>query len=340
MTLAVQRSNARQLDILTAAVSAVKCRAVSKHYGPVQALANFNLEVPPGKLVAVLGPNGAGKTTAVKLLLGLVRPNSGTLSVFGGDPTSRATHSRVGAMLQVGRVPETLEVSEHIDLFSSYYPRPLPLAKTLAIAGLESLGHRRFGALSSGQKQRVLFALAICGDPDLLFLDEPTVGLDVEARHQLWQEIRQLLGRGKTILLTTHYLEEADALADGIVVLNHGTVIAEGTPTEIKSRSAGKKIRCVTSLSPEVVGTMPGVLNVHEDRGKFAIHCSEAEPVLRQLLARDLGISGIEVTCAGLEDAFLALTRERTGHSQAVRNPQSSNTQGRNRFGAIGSGRA
>jgi len=340
MTLAVRSSNARQSGILNAAKFAVQCRAVSKHYGPVQALANFNLEVPPGKLVAVLGPNGAGKTTAIKLLLGLVRRSFGTLSVFGGDPTSRATHTRLGAMLQAGRVPETLQVSEHIDLFSSYYPCPLPLAKTLAIAGLESLGSRRFGALSGGQKQRVLFALAICGDPDLLFLDEPTAGLDVAARHQLWQEIRQLLGRGKTVLLTTHYLEEADALAGRIVVLNHGTVIAEGTPTEIKARTAGKKIRCLTRLSPELVRTLPGVLDLHEDRGKFAIHCSEAEPVLRQLLARDLEISGIEVISAGLEDAFLALTRERTGDSEAVGRRQSLSTQHRNRFGAIRAGRA
>src|SRR5262249_28845856 len=152
-----------------------------------------------GELTALLGPNGAGKTTAIKLMLGLLRPSSGRVSVFGGDPADIMTHTRVGAMLQVGRVPETLRVAEHIDLFSSYYPNPLSISETLAIAGIEDIAKRKFGDLSGGQKQRVLFALAICGNPDLLFLDEPTVGLDVEARHLLWQEIRCLLGRGKTV---------------------------------------------------------------------------------------------------------------------------------------------
>jgi ABC-2 type transport system ATP-binding protein len=282
----------------------------SKNYGPVQALVDFNFEVRAGELVALLGPNGAGKTTAIKLLLGLATPSRGKVSVFGGDPASTATHARVGAMLQVGRVPETLKVWEHIDLFSSYYPSPLPLAETLSIAGLEDLRNRKFGVLSGGQKQRVLFALAICGNPDLLFLDEPTVGLDVEARHLLWDEIRKLVARGKTVVLTTHYLEEADALADRVGVINKGTIIAEGTPAEIKSRTAGKKIRCITDLSPVVIKEMSGVSGVSQDRGAMVIHTSSAEEVLRGLLKLDLAVSGIEVSSAGLEEAFLALTRE------------------------------
>jgi ABC-2 type transport system ATP-binding protein len=284
---------------------------VSKNYGPVQALKNFDLEVRAGQLTAVLGPNGAGKTTAIKLLLGLARPTSGRVSVFGGDPTVLATHLRVGAMLQVGRVPETLRVWEHIDLFSSYYAQPLPMAQTLAAAGIADLRERKFGDLSGGQKQRVLFALAICGDPDLLFLDEPTVGLDVEARHLLWDEIRQLLGRGKTIVLTTHYLEEADALADRVVVINKGSIIAEGAPAEIKTRTAGKKIRCFTRLTAALVKALPGVVDVQDDRGALVIHTSQPESVLRELLEGDLEISGIEVTGAGLEEAFLALTQEK-----------------------------
>jgi ABC-2 type transport system ATP-binding protein len=259
----------------------------------------------------VLGPNGAGKTTAIKLLLGLVRPTSGRVSVFGGDPTVLETHLRVGAMLQVGRVPESLWVREHIDLFSSYYAEPLPMEQTLGIAGIENLRDRKFGQLSGGQKQRVLFALAICGNPDLLFLDEPTVGLDVEARHLLWDEIRQLLTLGKTVVLTTHYLEEADTLADRVVVINKGSIIAEGTPQEIKARTAGKKIRCVTQLSPAVVRRLPGVVDVHDDRDTMVIHASRPEDVLRELLNRDLDISGVEVAGAGLEDAFLALTQEK-----------------------------
>jgi ABC-2 type transport system ATP-binding protein len=295
----------------SAPLTAASMSKVSKNYGAVQALKNFDLEVRAGELTAVLGPNGAGKTTAIKLLLGLARPTSGRVSVFGGDPTVLATHLRVGAMLQVGRVPETLRVREHIDLFSSYYARPLPMAQTLAAAGIEDICDRKFGDLSGGQKQRVLFALAICGDPDLLFLDEPTVGLDVEARHLLWDEIRQLLARGKTIVLTTHYLEEADALTDRVVVINKGSIIAEGTPAEIKARTAGKKIRCSTRLTATAVKTLPGVVDVQDNRGAMVIHTSQPESVLRELLGRDLEISGIEVTGAGLEEAFLALTQEK-----------------------------
>jgi ABC-2 type transport system ATP-binding protein len=284
---------------------------VSKNYGAVQALKNFTLEVRAGELTAVLGPNGAGKTTAIKLLLGLARSTSGRVSVFGSDPMLMETHLRVGAMLQVGRVPESLRVREHIDLFSSYYSQPLPMKQTLAIAGIENLPERKFGELSGGQKQRVLFALAICGNPDLLFLDEPTVGLDVEARHLLWDEIRQLLTLGKTVVLTTHYLEEADALADRVVVINKGSMIAEGTPQEIKARTAGKKIRCLTRLSVGVIRGLPGVADVQDDRGTMVIHASLPENVLRELLNRDPDISGIEVAGAGLEDAFLALTQEK-----------------------------
>jgi len=285
---------------------------VSKNYGAVQALKHFSLDIRAGELTAVLGPNGAGKTTAIKLLLGLARPTSGRVSVFGGDPTALETHLRVGAMLQVGRVPESLRVREHIDLFSSYYPQPLPMKQTLGIAGLDDLRDRKFGELSGGQKQRVLFALAICGNPDLLFLDEPTVGLDVEARHLLWDEIRQLLSLGKTVVLTTHYLEEADALADRVVVINKGSMIAEGTPQEIKARTAGKTIRCVTRLGAAEVNALTGVVDVQVDRGTMVIHTSRPEDVLRELLNRDLNLSGIEVAGAGLEDAFLALTQEKS----------------------------
>ena len=204
---------------------------VNKNYGAVRALCGVNFRVHAGEVVALLGPNGAGKTTLVKLLLGLLQPNAGRVRVFGGDPTNPENRMRTGAMLQVGRVPETLRVREHIDLFSTYYQKPMPAAEILVAAGLEKLRDRKFGELSGGQKQRVLFALAICGDPDLLFLDEPTVGLDVEARRMLWDEIRQLVTRGKTVLLTTHYLQEADALADRVAVINKGESIAEGSPS-------------------------------------------------------------------------------------------------------------
>jgi ABC-2 type transport system ATP-binding protein len=214
-----------------------------------------------------------------------------------------------GAMLQVGKVPETLRVREHIDLFSSYYPNPLPLQEVLVAGGLEKLRDRKFGDLSGGQRQRSLFALAICGNPDLLFLDEPTVGLDVEARRALWEEIRRLVERGKTVLLTTHYLEEADALADRIAVISQGEIIAEGTPAEIKSQTSGKRIRCITSLSLPALLQIPSVTDAKRDREAVEIHTGEAESVVRVLLARDSKLSGLEISSAGLEEAFLSLTR-------------------------------
>jgi ABC-2 type transport system ATP-binding protein len=283
---------------------------VSRNYGEVRALRNVNFSVRAGQVVALLGPNGAGKTTAVKLLLGLIQPNSGKVRVFGGDPTNPQNRIRLGAMLQVGKVPETLRVCEHIDLFSSYYAKPMPLADVLAAAGLEKLAARKFGDLSGGQRQRTLFALAICGNPDLLFLDEPTVGLDVEARRSLWEEIRRLVELGKTVLLTTHYLEEADALADRIAVINQGEIIAEGTPAEIKSQTSGKRIRCLTSLSEAALLQIPGVTNVKRDREAVEIHTGEAESIVRILLSRDPSLSGLEITTAGLEEAFLALTQD------------------------------
>jgi ABC-2 type transport system ATP-binding protein len=212
-------------------------------------------------------------------------------------------------MLQVGRVPETLRVREHIDLFSSYYPKPLPLQETFEIAGIAEIKHRLFGELSGGQKQRVLFGIAICGDPDLLFLDEPTVGLDVEARRLMWSQIRTLIARGKTVLLTTHYLNEADALADRILVLDKGSIVAEGTPAEIKARAMGKQIRCTSRLSLDEVQRIPGVVSVKADRNAFELQVNAAEPVVRELLQRDIWLSDLEVTNAGLEEAFLALTQ-------------------------------
>jgi len=308
MSAALEQIHGVQLPGLSPVVASLE--QVNKNYGAVRALNGVDFRVRAGEVVALLGPNGAGKTTAVKLLLGLLQPNAGKARVFRGDPTNPENRMRTGAMLQVGRVPETLRVREHIDLFSTYYEKPMVLADVLSVAGLENLKNRKFGDLSGGQRQRVLFALAICGDPDLLFLDEPTVGLDVEARRMLWDQIRQLVRRGKTVLLTTHYLQEADALADRVAVINKGEIIAEGTPAEIKAQTAGKKIRCITSVSLAELRRIAGVTEVREDREAVEIHTAEAEPVLRELFARDTSVSGLEVTSAGLEEAFLALTQE------------------------------
>jgi len=306
----IQSPSAATSDAIVASLE-----GVNKNYGNIAALRGVDFRVRAGEVVALLGPNGAGKTTAVKLLLGLLQPNSGKARVFGGDPTNPENRMRTGAMLQVGRVPETLRIREHIDLFSTYYQAPLPANEILAAAGLENLGERKFGDLSGGQKQRVLFALAICGDPDLLFLDEPTVGLDVEARRMLWDQIRQLVRRGKTVLLTTHYLQEADALADRIAVINKGEIIAEGTPTTIKAQTAGKRIRCITSLNIATLRQIRGVTDVKVDRGTVELRAGEAESVVRELLARDATLSGLEISSAGLEEAFLALTQDSSKNS-------------------------
>jgi ABC-2 type transport system ATP-binding protein len=219
-------------------MAVAKLENAAKRFGRTAALVNASFAVRPGELVALLGLNGAGKSTAVNLLLGLLRPDSGCTRVFGMDPCDRKARIRVGAMLQVAKVPETLRVREHVELFSSYYPAPLQIEETLRRAGAAEFQHKRFGELSGGQRQRTLFALAICGDPDLLILDEPTVGLDVESRRALWGSIRRFVASGRSVLLTTHYLQEAETLADRIVVLARGRIVAEGTPDFIKRHAA------------------------------------------------------------------------------------------------------
>src|SRR5580658_616951 len=239
--------------------TAASLRVVTKRYGNgVVALDRVSLELRSGEIVALLGPNGAGKSTAVKLMMGLTSPTEGEVRVFGGDPRFAGNRLRTGVMLQVGRAPEMLRVREHIEIMRGYYPRPLSFAEIVHAAGLEGIEERMFGQLSGGQKQRVLFALALAGDPDLIFLDEPTVGMDIKARRGMWTTVRALAARGKTILLTTHYLEEADALANRIIVIDKGRVVCEGTPAEVKSLGSAspgsassrcmKIIRCVTTL--------------------------------------------------------------------------------------------
>ncbi|MGB5293555.1 MAG: ABC transporter ATP-binding protein, partial [Thermoanaerobaculia bacterium] len=235
----------------------------------------------------------------------------GRVRVFGFAPDHPRSRTRVGAMLQISGVPQTLRVAELVELFSSYYPDPLAAKETLRIAGLEELEKRPFGELSGGQRQRVLFALSICGDPELLYLDEPTTGLDVEARRGLWQQIRTFVERGRSVVLTTHYLEEADALANRIVLLNEGRSIAEGSPSMIKARVQGRRIRCRTRLHTSEIDCIPGVKNVGSEDGLVEILTSRAEPVVRELLMRDGDLSDLEVIGAALDDAFLALTTKK-----------------------------
>ena len=287
-----------------------RLQGVSKQYGNVRALDGLDLTVHRGEVLAVLGPNGAGKTTSIALLLGLIQPDAGNATLFDMAPDARAARERCGVMLQVSRLPEPITVREHVTLFSSYYPHPLPVEETLALAGLTGVADRRYGKLSGGQQQRLKFALALCGDPEMLFLDEPTVALDVEARRQLWDVIRARVACGTTVLLTTHYLEEADALADRIVLVDHGKLVVAGTPAEIKAGGAGRRIRCVTRLSPEVVACMSGVKEVARHGAALEILASRAEPVVKELLAQDPSLTDLEVSGVGLEQAFLALTRQ------------------------------
>jgi len=285
-----------------------RLHAVTKKYGPITALDNFSLTLNAGEVVALLGPNGAGKTTAVRLLLGLISPNSGSARVLGRDPRDSDARTRIGAMLQVSRVPEMLRVREHIDLFRSYYPQPLAMADVIRAAKLEGIEQQMFGKLSGGQKQRALFALALCGNPDLIFLDEPTVGMDIESRRALWDQVRALSAAGKTVLLTTHYLEEADMLASRVVVINKGKVVCEGTPAEIKHRVSGRRIRCITQLDPDFLRTLPTVSDVQQDREAVVVFAEHPESVIRTMLERDATLHGLEIAAAALEDAFLALT--------------------------------
>ena len=290
---------------------------VSKKYGggswakagTTTALDGFNLTMHAGEIVALLGPNGAGKSTAVRLLLGLSSPTAGTARIFGGNPRDTGARTRVGAMLQVARVTDTLRVRDHIDLFRSYYPRPLAVQEIVRIAQLGGIENQFFGKLSGGQKQRMLFALALCGDPDLVFLDEPTVGMDIEARRGLWQEIRSLKARGKTVLLTTHYLDEADALADRIIVINRGHVVSEGTPADTKRMSGGRRIKCSTDLTDAFLSSLESVTAIERSGAFVTVTAGNAEAVVRAMLLADERLAGLEIAGPALEDAFLALTR-------------------------------
>ncbi len=282
----------------------------SKRYGGVLALDQVSIEIRRGEVLTVLGPNGAGKTTAISLLLGLLQPDAGTARVFGEAPQSLAARRRIGAMLQTTGVPDTLSVGELIQLFRSYYPRPRSVADTVALAGVSDLLSHRYGRLSGGQQRRAQFALAICGNPEILFLDEPTTGLDVEARATLWKTMRRLVADGCAVVLTTHYLEEAEALADRVNVLAKGRIVAAGSVQQIRARVAQRRIRCISKLSSETVSLWPEVRSVARDGERIEIVTDAAETVVRQLLFEDCELSELEVQRAGLAEAFVEITRE------------------------------
>ncbi|MGH8126432.1 MAG: ABC transporter ATP-binding protein [Rhodanobacteraceae bacterium] len=285
-------------------------RGVTRRFGNVVALDGVDLEVRSGELLALLGPNGAGKTTAISIMLGLVPPTGGRVELFGRLPRVVAARRRTGAMLQGAQLGKYARVREMVALYSGYYLNPLPLDETLRLAGLEDMATRPVAKLSGGEQQRLRFAVAICGNPELLFLDEPTAGMDVQARQTLWATVRGLKRQGRSIVLTTHYLEEADVLADRIVVIHHGRVIADGSPADIKRTVAQRRIHCITRLSDGEIVNLPGVARIDRIGARVEIVSAQPEAVLREMFRLDPDLHDLEVVGARLEEAFLSLTRD------------------------------
>ncbi|MFE8937455.1 ATP-binding cassette domain-containing protein [Streptomyces sp. NPDC007872] len=288
---------------------AIAFRAVTRAYGAVRATDGLDLAVRQGETVALLGRNGAGKSTAIGLLLGLDEPDDGRVELFGGPPARAVAAGRVGAMLQEGRPVPRVTVRELVGFVARTYPAPMPVAEALALAGLTGLSDRRVDRLSGGQVQRVRFAVALAGNPELIVLDEPTAALDVEARQEFWDAMRGYARRGNTVLFSTHYLEEADAYADRIVVLDAGRVAADGTSEQLKRTVGGGLVSFDLAGGPtDWLDALPGVTS-YEIRGDRArLRTADPDATVRALAERD-AIRGLEVAPASLNDTFLALTR-------------------------------
>ena len=285
----------------------------TKKYGAVEALRGVSLDIELGDVVAMLGPNGAGKTTSISLLLGLRKPTSGKALLFGLRPDDLDARSRVGVMLQESGIPAMLKVREIVDLFRSYYAKPMTNDRAIAMAGLEEKAGALVKELSGGQRQRLYFALAVCGDPDVLFLDEPTVGMDVEGRRSFIERIAEFANLGRTVVLTTHYLEEADQLAKRVIVVDRGLVIADASPQEIKSKVAGKRVRfTAAAVSDRDLEGLPISTRTISDHS-VQLLTNQPEAVLRELFRRGVEMSELEVSGADLEDAFISLTTHKAG---------------------------
>jgi ABC-2 type transport system ATP-binding protein len=288
---------------------AARLEEVTKRYGQVTALDGAGFQLRRGETVALLGPNGAGKSTTVGILLGLLRPDAGRVELLGGSPHEATAAGRVGAMLQQGDLLDGVTVAELVELVRDLYPAPRPLAETLELAGLTELAGRRVERLSGGQAQRVRYALAVAGAPELLFLDEPTAGMDVQARRAFWRGMRELADRGATVLFATHYLEEADEYADRIVVLLGGKVVADGPATQIKAGVGSRRVRAtVPARHDGLLRDLPGVRGLQRRGESVLLESADADATVRALFASGLEVRDVEVTGADLEDAFLALT--------------------------------
>ena len=285
-------------------------QAVSKAYRRTPAVCEVSLGVAPGELLALLGPNGAGKSTAIRLLLGLTRPDRGQARLFGATPIGLPQRRRLGVMMQSEALPDTLRVRELLALTRSYYPDPYDLDELVEMVGVEPLLGRYYGRLSGGEKRLVQAGLAFCGRPELIVLDEPTTGLDLEARRRLWAGVRGLRARGTAVILTTHYLEEAEAVADRVVVLNRGRVVAEGSVDEVRGLATRTRLRCISALDAEDVLRWPGVESVDREGAHLTIIARSGDQTVRQLLAADAAAAQLEIRASSLEEAFDQLVRD------------------------------
>ncbi len=292
----------------------IRIRQLCHSYGTAPVLQQLSAELYGGEIIAVLGANGAGKTTLIQLMLGILSQQQGEIAILGQAPAQirrdPQLSGQLGVMLQQASLPGQLTVLEQLRLFSAYYPAPLDLQALIKRFGLQSFLQQRCSSLSGGQRQSLLLALALLGQPKILFLDEPTVGMDVEARQRFWQLIRTARAEGLCILLTTHYLEEADALADRILLLKDGQFIADTSPTALKAGLSQRQIRCRSSLPLNVLQQLPGVSAVqHLPNQQVQISSSQVEDCLRQLLQQDALLCDLTVSAASLEQAFLQLTQ-------------------------------
>ncbi|MEV5506061.1 ABC transporter ATP-binding protein [Streptomyces orinoci] len=295
------------MEIGQTAATAVRLSGLRKSYpgGAAPAVDGLDLTIRRGEMVALLGRNGAGKSTTVAMMLGLLEPDEGRVELFGCPAAQAVRAGQVSAMMQEGGLVSRVTVAELIRFVRRAFPRPLPTAEILRAAGLEGLARKRVDRLSGGQAQRVRFAMALAGDPQLLVLDEPTAALDVEARRELWAALRRYAARGRTIVFSTHYLEEADANADRVVVIDRGRLVADGTSAELKQAAAGRIIGFADPGMPvSQLAMLPGVLEAETRGGRVRLRTVDADATLAALGP----VRGLEVTGAGLEDAFVALT--------------------------------
>jgi ABC-2 type transport system ATP-binding protein len=293
---------------MTSSIPAVRVDGVIKRFGSVTAVDGLSLEIGAGEVVAFLGPNGAGKTTTVDMILGLTEPTEGTVEVFGGDARHAVALGRVAAVMQSGGLLKDFTVRETVELTASLFRPARPVDEVLERAGILDIGDRLVGKASGGQQQRLRFALALLPDPDLLVLDEPTTGMDVQGRRDFWAAIRSDAERGRTTLFATHYLEEADAYADRIVLVRHGRIVADGTAAEIKGLAAGRTVRAtLPGADTAALGRVPGVDSVDVRGDSVLIHGSDSDAIARYLL-NTTGARDLEITSRNLEDAFVALT--------------------------------